>query len=463
MVPFLSVRVWAQAGSGLGTPTSLVILVPRRWYSSLTLSSADAVPSLQPLWMFLGALGTLLLVSMAMQGPREALGQLFDLPGHLRLLGRSTIRLRQSSRLVGAIIGFTVLSWTAAQTLTFRMEQGREDLVLLRKSRGVTEFGLEQGVHGALTPFRDIAGLGDNLALLIVASVLLFRSMGEPQNQGSRHGKEGSEAMIFDGSAGSRPTRVFLLCGCTASYLIYRLVGRALGSVELPLGGCLTLEVVLIPAVMLVCDGFLLSWVLTELRDSEFTAGKDLESLGNVSHAVELTPAGMLTCVSLLPARYAATFALLSLDHLPPEFRGTEVGRYLRWQLGPGLAVLQAVGLVFAGLAAVAVWSRGTVWRLPSGWVRLITAEGGRIVASLATMGIAAGVFAAIPYLFLLLLPVQTWVLAAADSYSHYATLPVAFWGLAALIDLGRSALPVAPVAGAVHEAIESSSEAAAT
>ena len=59
-------------------------------------------------------------------------------------------------------------------------------------------------------------------------------------------------------------------------------------------------------------------------------------------------------------------------------------------------------------------------------------------------MGIAAGVLSAIPYLILLLLPVQTWVLAAADSYSHYATLPVAFWGTAALIDLGRSALPFA-------------------
>jgi hypothetical protein len=174
----------------------------------------------------------------------------------------------------------------------------------------------------------------------------------------------------------------------------------------------------------------------------------------------------MLACVSVLPARYVATFALLLLDHLPPEVRGTEFGRYLRWQLGPGLAALQAVGLVFAGLVAVAVWSRGTVWRMPNGWVRLITAEGGRLVAVLAAMGGAAGVFAAIPYLFLLLLPVQTWVLAAADSYSHYATLPVAFWGLAALIDLGRSALPAAPVAsvaGSVHGAFQSSSEAVAT
>jgi hypothetical protein len=50
-------------------------------------------------------------------------------------------------------------------------------------------------------------------------------------------------------------------------------------------------------------------------------------------------------------------------------------------------------------------------------------------------------------YSVVFLLPSQSWVLFAADSYAHYVTLPVGLWTLAALIELGQSSLPTARLA----------------
>jgi hypothetical protein len=49
----------------------------------------------------------------------------------------------------------------------------------------------------------------------------------------------------------------------------------------------------------------------------------------------------------------------------------------------------------------------------------------------------------------LLSLPEQTWVLNAADSYAHYATLAVGLVTLSALIELAERSLPVAKAATA--------------
>jgi hypothetical protein len=51
-----------------------------------------------------------------------------------------------------------------------------------------------------------------------------------------------------------------------------------------------------------------------------------------------------------------------------------------------------------------------------------------------------------------LLLPAQAWVLPAADSYAHYATLPVGLWTLAALIELAERSLPSASLRRAVGQ-----------
>ena len=132
----------------------------------------------------------------------------------------------------------------------------------------------------------------------------------------------------------------------------------------------------------------------------------------------------------------------------------------MRWQLGWGLTDLQAAALVGIGLAGAVAWSRGTIRGAIAGYGRLLTAEGGHLVAAVAMAGVGAGLVAAAAYAVVLLLPVQTWVLGAADSYAHFATLPIGLWALAAFIELAERSLPTAslvrPTAGRAPAEINS-------
>src|SRR5579863_991119 len=112
--------LWAQAAetssAPSSAPSSLASLALRRWFVSLTLSSPEAVPSLFGLWAWLGGILALILLAMVFQGPVRALTQLFDIVGHVRLVGASISRIRRSGRVVAVTIGMTVLAWTASQT-----------------------------------------------------------------------------------------------------------------------------------------------------------------------------------------------------------------------------------------------------------------------------------------------------------------------------------------------------------
>jgi hypothetical protein len=427
--------VWAQASGTSGM--SLAWLALRRWCSSLTLSSPESVPSLFGLWAWLGALAALLGLAILFQGPGRALRQVFDVPGHVRLVGASFARLRRAWRVVVVTVGLTVVSWTGGQIRTYNVAQGRDDLVLLTRSRGLAELGFEQGVLAALTPMRDVFGLADNLPLLVLATVVLFRvsamRWGEPYVPLSLRAERNSGWLE-------------VIWGCGALYVLYRMVSLVSGTGDLPMGGCVIVEVALVPLVMLTLDGAILGWLLVELRGA---------SLGEMSNdelapeqAIGLLPGAALACLAALPARYlATTFVLLSMYHLPSSMNDSALGRYIRWQLSWGLTYVQAAALVVAGLAGVVAWSRGTLGGAVRGYLRLLAAEGGHLVALLALAGVAGGTLASVAYLLVLSLPVQTWVLAAADGYAHYATLPVGLTALAALVDLGERSLPTARLA----------------
>ena len=108
--------VWAQAQTppqpAAPNPNSIYFLALRRWCSSLTLSSPQAIPSLHPLWAFVAGLAGLLILAVLAQGPIRVLQQLFDLVGHARLVQKSFRRLWRAGRMVAIAIGFTVLSST---------------------------------------------------------------------------------------------------------------------------------------------------------------------------------------------------------------------------------------------------------------------------------------------------------------------------------------------------------------
>jgi hypothetical protein len=427
--------VWAQA-SGSNT-SGLAKLALRRWCSSLTLSSPEAVPSLYGLWSWLLGLAALLVLVLLVQGPGRALRQLFDLAGHVRLVTRAFDRLRRAGRMVALTIGATVIAWTVGQTITFNDPQGRDDLLLLTKARSLGELALEQGVLAALTPMRDVFGLGDNLLLLLLATVVLFRALTERADR-----SRGTPVMGRSSIAAPESGWVNLAWGATSLYFLYRLAARAVGTGDLPLGGCLMIEAVAVPVLMVASDGVLLAWLLVELR------GASLGDAGNDTldpfAVVGLLPGAILACLLALPGRYLATALLLGSSYLPGAVAATRVGSWLRWQLSWGLADVQGAALLTVGLAGAAAWNRGSPAGAVRGYFRLIAAEGGHLAAALALSGLAAGGLSALAYLLVLSLPASTWVLAATDGYAHYATLPVGLLTVAALVELGERALPTA-------------------
>jgi hypothetical protein len=235
------------------------VLALKRWCSSLTLCSPAALPNLAGFWSWVLGLLALLILAMVVQGPVRALGQLFDAAGHAHLLRAALGRLRGAGRMVAVTVGATVLAWTVSQTLRFNDPQGRDDVLLLTKARSLGELALEQGVLAALTPVRDLDGLGDNLLLLLLASGVLFRMLTDRVDR-PRAGARGGRSHALEPHLPAH--RAHLLWGATSLYLLYRLGRRFAGPTDLPVGYCLPLEVVAVPLLMLVCDGVILAWIL---------------------------------------------------------------------------------------------------------------------------------------------------------------------------------------------------------
>src|SRR5207253_3381492 len=87
-------NLWAQAAGS--SSNALPILALRRWCSSLTLSSPDPAPRPFGIWALLLGLAALFFSALVVQGPRRAVEQLIDVPGHARLLGLALGRLRRA-------------------------------------------------------------------------------------------------------------------------------------------------------------------------------------------------------------------------------------------------------------------------------------------------------------------------------------------------------------------------------
>jgi hypothetical protein len=434
-------------------------LALRRWCGGLTLSSSQAAPGFEAVWLFLGALGVLLVLGLAFQGAGALFHQIGDVLGHARLARAASARVWRAGRLVIAAIAFTVLSWTGAQTVSFYFEspdRGRSDLLLLLHTRSRGEIAVEHAMTAALTPLRDLAALADNLPVLLVVIWLVFRfsTSGRPIfTVDPRNAAQGAAPRFTYRDRTKVDGWATVIWACAGLYAVYRLVGKAAGSPDLPVGNCLLMEALIVPLLMLVCDGFLLAWVLVEVRD----AGSDVrgESRLNPTEALKLMPASALGCFLALPARYTATAVFLGSQHVPTQVLATEFGRAIRWMLGPGLIELQGASLVLVGAVGVVAWSRGAIGETLHGYRRLLSRETGRLIIVLVIAGLGCAAASGGAYLVVLLLPPAGWVLAAADAYAHYATTPVGLWTLAALIALAERSLPVARAASEPPPALD--------
>jgi hypothetical protein len=371
--------------------------------------------------------------------------QLFDVPGHIRIVRDATSRVWRAGRLVAIAIGFTVLAWTASQALVFMRDDSRRlDLIRLTKSRSLWELAFEQGILAGLTPLRDVAALGDNLALVLIVVAVVFRASLDLPGWGIPLDYSRKSALASPVSRWSTA-----IWGGSALYALYRAVGWGASNGDFPLGGCLVVEAAVVPLVMVICDGFLLAWVLTELRNAGLdTTGEDRL---DIREALSLLPASALACALVLPARYLATFVWLSAHYFPTWLNATWLGSYVRWQLGWGLTDLQAAGLAMVGFAGIVAWGRGTIRGSLIGFRRLLAAHGGHVFVVLTMASAAMALLAGSVYALVLLLPSQSWVLAAADAYAHYVTLPIGLWTLAAVVTLAERSLPSA----FVHQGVE--------
>ncbi len=377
----LPVFLWAQAQPPPSTPSTPAMLALKRWCSSLTLCSPEAVPSVHGLWALLAGLAALLCIVLIVQGPMRALTQLVDLSEHIQLVRNATFRVWRASRLVAIAIGFTVVSWTGSQVLNYRDDNRRLDLLVLTKSRTLRELVFEHGILAAMTPLRDVVGLANNLPLVVFAGIVVFRAALDPRTSGSW--PKAGETSID----GTRRKNTWTSVIWMSAFLValYRLVARGAGNADLPRGGCLIAEVVVIPLLLLIVDGFLLGWILTELRSVGLDAISG-EDKFDMRPAFGLMPAAGWACLLAAPARYVATFVVLAFTYLPAWARddNTLSGQYVRWQLfGWGLVDLQAAALVFVGLAGAVAWGRGSASSALAGYRRLLSTHGGHLVIAL--------------------------------------------------------------------------------
>ncbi len=408
-------------------PDAAALLAYKRWLWSLTLSSPSAGESKVGLWAWLAGISAVLLLAIFAQGPRRALGQFLDLRGHARLFSAALGRLRRTGRLVAVLLGATVIAWTAWQTPLHAKTEKKEELGVLLNRKARAEVAIEQGELAGLTPLRDVLGLGDTWILLLGATALVFKFSAD---------RWGQVEAPMSGSAAALTGWTTACWGGSGLYLLYRLGSLVYDSDSgKPLGGCLLVEAGVVPALMALSDAVILSWVLVELRGSP--GGEEPEGF-DVAGALAIAPASLLACLVGLPARYVASgLGLAVFYHLPANLiRSAWVSTFMK---GWGLVGLQAGALAVVGVAGAAAWSRGTWGSALRGYGRMLRAEGGRLAATLALAGLAAGGLAGVAYYAVLALPAQPWVLLAADGYAHYATLPVGLIALAALVELGSA------------------------
>jgi len=437
-VPNLAGLLLAQAAPGANpsgaTTTSsdasvVWVLALKRWYGSLTLSSPEALPSRAAFWLWLAGIGGMLLLAITAQGPVRALAQFFDLAGLARLISAAIGRLRRSARLVAILLGATVVSWTAWQTPLHNRPEKKEELGLLLKSKSRVEFSAEQGVLAATTPLRDILGLGDTLVLLVAGAALVFKFSAD------RWGRFDDASMAIRASSGSWTTVAW---GAAGLYAMYRMASLLYDIEGLPpLGGCLFVEVVGVPLLMVLADGLLLAWVVAELRGAN--VGSEEEGF-DVAGAITLYPGAILACLLSMPARYAAMGVGLTWFHHTTQTPGTAPWS-LEFLRGWSLAGLQAAGLAMLGLVAGLAASSGSWGGTLRGYGRVLKAEGGRLAALVAVLGLGVGGVSALAYSIVLAMPVQPWILLAADGYAHYASLPIGLLGASALVEMGTHAV----------------------
>lgn len=415
-------------------PFAVAKVALRRFFGGGTLSSPEPIPSTTPIVALAAGLALFALIVVATQGPGTALRQLLDIPGLWRVFQATLDRFKRSGRMAAALFGSAVLTWTIWQSRFFADTSRLEDLSNLLKRKSLPELSLEQGLLAALMPVRDVAALSSNLVMLLALAALVFKVSSDRWN-------------TYDDI---EPDPAHRLPGWTSpawaaawAYSLYRiatLIWRADGQ---PLGIFPIAEAIIVPPLMLICDALLFAWVLSELRfgQSDSISPPITQS---VAHAIARLPSAMIACALIMPARYLATAASLTLrcfPQSPPAWLQRALGTLL---IDWGMAWVQAAAIAALTLIAAATYGRDRGGALYV-WRQSLKYQGGRMLATLIVAMLSVGACVALTYLTVLSLPAQPWVLAAADSYAHYVSLPLGVLLIAAFVELAHQATTKSP------------------
>ena len=176
--------VFAQAQPAAPNASSLYTLALRRWCSGLTLSAPQVVPGAHGVWAFIAGLSALLVLAVLCQGPLLALKQVLDLVGHARII-RTAARAGLARRAGGhdrdrlyrcLVDGQSSVGISPRESSARARRRSQAGPCHAHQIARLGELATEQGVLAAVTPLRDVAGLADNLPLLIIAAIVVFRA-----------------------------------------------------------------------------------------------------------------------------------------------------------------------------------------------------------------------------------------------------------------------------------------------
>lgn len=424
--------LFAQSGPATpavdpATVSRIAAVALRRWFAGLTLSP-NALNDQSAKLALLFGFAALLLLAILMQGPWHALRQFLDIPGHFKVVAAALSRFRRAGRLVAALLGASVISWTTWQSLRYSDERRLTDLAALLKAMSTTDLALEQGLRAALTPLRDLLALADPLILLAIASFIVFKLSADRFS--GVFAPTQLEPRIL-------PRWTPIVWSAAWAYLLYRAACSIWEPDGLPLTRLLGIDALLVPPLALSCDGMLLAWVLSETRKA-FSDAPDATLAESAANSLPLWPASVIACALVFPARWISLTAWLALPYIPQP-SPPPVLNSLIWILrGPGLVWLQACALPLIPVVGAAAWAT-SLRDLAHTFLKLFRAQGGRLVAVILGCSVASAALSTLVYTILLQLPPQPWLLAAADSYAHYASLLVGLLLVVTLVELTGS------------------------
>lgn len=422
---------WLLFAQGTSSDANLAPLARRLLRGGLGTAPGSSVDLLL---LVLGWLVVLAIVTGLLQGDwKKWLRGLVDVRGHFEQLGAGLEILRRNKRPLWVILAAAVMGWTGWSLGVWQDAASKDELegMLAVHDNSATSWAAAHGLAVAVVPLRDLLSLGDLMALVLGACVLLFARTAELA-QHLRFETRAVENVRLKRRIGTIWVGLIILAA-------YRMLVFLVNPADAPLADCMYINAVAMPVLTLLADGILLSWVLTEFGRGLLNHF-DWESDDTVAF-VRNIPAAMLACGLVNPGRYA----IMAFAITEAQFNTSSTWPASRW--APILwasTIAQVVGLAwFAFPAVVAVSRRGRLRDIFWAYLTLLRRAGGQVVG-LTALAILLDWLALMPFYWIFgTMQRETWSLLGAASYGHYATLIVGIILLAGTTQLAYQELGI--------------------